>query len=439
MDPQGSQPVLSADCVALFEGTGLIKPAANNKRKVSTALLSPPSSNPSRSSSEASSSSRISSGSFAATYEVEEVEEVEVPVTLRSVESYEFLGFTTETAQSLWVRYLKYSPEQDSSFFDYAASHIWAPGREDVTSDQDNWRGLMVALGINERLQSAIMLPGFDDVRFTASCKYWLMNAMKAQWQALENLDLEMRMEAARRQHVKTGRPKAGSISSPPSLVDAPAAIERHQMLWRGSDHLNNLNMYNSETCEINLDAIHAAPGDFSGANPIAYFSPHRETADRYCRYIKHAAHIAKVSIVQIAVPYSLMDGLSVEYLRSPAPPKYNKETNTWLYPPTCDWQRVIWWCRRGRNLPKELWWVTTKDVLIGETSHGKNCKYDTMEKPEEIDHRQVLEVKINGVETKSMQWAFQTLKGRFALQDTCRFKVWLHNAGALHVPRRKK
>lgn len=58
-------------------------------------------------------------------------------------------------------------------------------------------------LGIGQKLQNAILLPEFADLRGTASCKYWIIDAMSMKWRALQALNYDLLMEQARIQHAK--------------------------------------------------------------------------------------------------------------------------------------------------------------------------------------------------------------------------------------------
>jgi hypothetical protein len=67
----------------------------------------------------------ISHMHFDASFVVEEASEVEIPAVLDSVETYMYMGFTSEQAAILWDRYVTVVDEAfDGSFFDYAQWHI---------------------------------------------------------------------------------------------------------------------------------------------------------------------------------------------------------------------------------------------------------------------------------------------------------------------------
>lgn len=164
--------ILSTEIVLFFEAENLLRPVINSKRKLSTSSFS--------SSSESHfspSDDSISSRSFAATYHDSGVKEIEIPEH-NSPETYEYLGFNRETAVRLWGYHANAPSElPDTDFLDYARFQLEESGVEDATPIAQDWVAVMDALGINHTLQSAIMIPEFDDVRATASCKFWLMDA----------------------------------------------------------------------------------------------------------------------------------------------------------------------------------------------------------------------------------------------------------------------
>ena len=75
----------------------------------------------------------------------------------------------------------------------------------------------MENLGIGERLKNAIMLEDFEDVRYTATCKYWLLDAINNVYEHLEQFNESQESNSSRR-FAKTpilsqpkGRPKRPS------------------------------------------------------------------------------------------------------------------------------------------------------------------------------------------------------------------------------------
>ncbi|MCJ1365847.1 hypothetical protein MMC16_004972 [Acarospora aff. strigata] len=475
--------ILSEEVARFLEEEGLVTPVMNNKRKISTSSLSPHSSLPSRSLSTASCTDlEVSPESFTASFVSQEAENVEVPANLRSRETYAFLGFDEETATRLWERYISKPADMPASFFDFAFWRIDESTTPDASSASDDWDSCLRAHGTNDKLRTAILLPEFADLRYTASCKYWIIDAMKMGYEALEAMDERMRLEAASIQRAKS-RPghKSPSMASPrgrktktdwipaplddspsshetnppvdhfsqtggPSVVPpsislqttnsetptpivatlsfSPSAIDRHTMIWRAGSRQKAENFYDRLTHNISLEAISTSPGDFSGTRHVAYWTPQRETADSYAQWSKHKMDISEFAIIQVAVPGNLINSLSTEHLWFGDHDK-----------PTDQWKKLVWHGRKGLRLPKEIRYLEEKDLLIGHIAmSGIHREYEQMVDSTRIRESDVLTVKVNSEERKALQWIFNTYKATDGFEEHCSGKVWIHGVGCLMV-----
>ncbi|KAI9808443.1 MAG: hypothetical protein M1826_004153 [Phylliscum demangeonii] len=465
----GPQPIIDQESADFFESENLLSPIVNNKRMISATLISPPSSISLSTSESSSSASRVSSRSFSATYVVQEMDEIELPANLISRETVEFLGYDSSTAEALWDRFRTQPANDDMEvdLLELALCRIehWP---RDATCESDDWDALMTEMGINDQLRQAIMFTQYTEIRYTASCHYWLMEAMNVKWHALEALDDELRLEAAKRRRAGsrgTGRPKAKSISSVPSrpylaarpfsptsparqaapefedqrepgpasefedqrqsgstaavaVADAPPSLDRHTMIWRAGPLYKQTSFYDVENGDINLLAIASTPGDFSCGRSVAYFTPQRETANQHAEWAKRKFVIEHIAIVQVAVPWTLLEGLSTLYLWS--------DGNT-----SKTWKEVVWRGRRGWPVPDEMEPLEKEDLWIGHILSGKHVKYERLKLSREIKDSDVLTVQIDGEEKRGIQWTFQTRKARRGFEEHCRGKLMPSSAAA--------
>ncbi|KAJ5382700.1 hypothetical protein N7517_000611 [Penicillium concentricum] len=198
---------------------GLLGPATNSKRTISVTALSSPAT--SRSS---SSSNLIDRTSFSATFVNVSQDEIELPQEMESGETYEFIGFNEETASKLWDQYVSRPIDDpldslDFEFMDYARSQVKNSTVPDVLSITDDWTPTMAALGIGQCLQQSILHPDFDDVRATASCKFWLLDSIEMAFKTLEGLNSQLRQEMERRQGLAV---LGARERSPPPVPPAP-------------------------------------------------------------------------------------------------------------------------------------------------------------------------------------------------------------------------
>lgn len=460
--------VISDEVASFFERERLLSPVINKKRKISTSTISPPTSLLSRST---ASTSAVSVESFTATSVVEEAAELELPENIRSLETYTFIGFDLKTAAALWTRYVNHPndddgfrvnhPLEDDEFFDYAIWRIEGSNVRDVASDEDDWDATMIGWGINDKLRSAILLPEFDDLRYTATCKFWVLEAIKTNYTTLKEFDNRLRMHLARIHHAeKTPRTRkpGGSFSRPQSLSgpasskvadDSPSlpsespaegnqpaplvatkaagpwSLPRHTIIWRATTRSKAQEFYNDATQAIALSAMVSAPGDFS-RNQVVYWTPQKETADRYAQWLKHKAALSEIAIIQVAVPEAFTEQLAIKYLW------FGEQEQ-----PTDEWRKLIWCSPRGQRLPQEIRYIDQKDLLVGHIASGIHAKYVDMADYTRIRESDVLTVEIDGEMKRAVQWVFNTGKAEDGFEEHCRGKIWIHNLGALQVQHR--
>src|SRR5205809_6879879 len=115
-----------------------------------------------------------------------------------------YMGFNSDRAAILWDRYTAVVDEAfDGDFFDYVRWHIEQIDVPDATTSTDDWDACMRAMGINEKLRTAILLPEFRDIRITATCKYWVLDAVETCYGSLEDMDNRLRRETGRLEKLK--------------------------------------------------------------------------------------------------------------------------------------------------------------------------------------------------------------------------------------------
>lgn len=112
---------------------------------------------------------------------------VELPSQLESLETYEYLGFTRATAAAIWERFLTMPEDMPAGFWDFAVFQVESPDIPDATSGCDDWDEMMVRIGIRDELRAAILLPEFEDIRYTATCKFWVLDAMEMRFETLRS------------------------------------------------------------------------------------------------------------------------------------------------------------------------------------------------------------------------------------------------------------
>ena len=99
------------------------------------------------------------------------------------------MGFNSETAQALFSRYENVVKNVDKDFpeslLDFAKGYIHDCGVEDVGGDED-WASTLDAIGISNKLKSALLTEEYRDLLLTQTCKYWVIDTFELQYEALE-------------------------------------------------------------------------------------------------------------------------------------------------------------------------------------------------------------------------------------------------------------
>jgi hypothetical protein len=133
--------------------------------------------------------------------------------------------------------------------------------------------------------------------------------------------------------------------------------------------------------------------------------------------YKKHRFSMAELAILQVAVPDSLVQSLSINYLWADGDE-------------SALWKKVI--CRRGDPLPKDLCDMRNKDLWIGHIAKSEDAKFATMESYTQIQPSDALVVQIDGEWRNALQWVFYSDHAIKVFARCCKGKTWIHSIGKL-------
>ncbi|KAI9815406.1 MAG: hypothetical protein M1832_005476 [Thelocarpon impressellum] len=397
---------------------------------------------------------------------------IEIPYVLNSKETLLFIGLTEAAAESAWQSYLEAVNRPDDDGFreefgeprviTFACSSIEYSELDGYHDDED-WHGKMKAWGINRRLRTAIMDPEYKDIRLTETLKYWVLQAMEADYNALEGLEVRLQelMELEERQTLDPSPRQTAPISSSTALplpgVSAttsaaplgssmqtangtPASAEGpveplgeqtavppkdlpgHVMIYKGCLSFQCHDAYSLETGRLITKHLYSwPPGDFAGLTCTVYFTPQEEVALRYVRWMANQLQIAEMAILQLAVPIAAIEGpLKAHNL-------FFSETNP------CDWKRVVWLCRNSNDLHeldganRDLRQLAKSNVLVGNVTTGVHQENKALTDHTKINEGHVLTfTDDHGQRTKAIQWAVRRREGREALEEACQGKGWI-------------
>ncbi|KAF3153905.1 hypothetical protein TWF569_001496 [Orbilia oligospora] len=150
-------------------------------------------------------------------------------------------------------------------------------------------------------IKTAILLPEYENIRFTASCEFWLIESVREAYRALESLAQQFEESVKFFQyseHRKDG--KSEGTTERPSTNVSPVPEGSRTKLYRASTLERATRFYNHRTGEINEYHFVTLRGDLSGTDPVAYWTPQKAVADIYAGYLKRRIPIAQVIITEV-------------------------------------------------------------------------------------------------------------------------------------------
>lgn len=273
---------------------------------------------------------------------------IEIPETLESKETYEFMGLTEEVASDIWKRYNTRDPAMPDSFLEFARYHIEINDAPDAYTRYDDWDACMKHMGVTKTLRDAILIPEFEDLRYTQSAKHWVIDAFEMRFGSLESIPERIRNSMQIKQREPCYSYSSSLSSSFPNPISLPASSSSVALskaskqkqgekqpketkrlaktgeqievaapnpvpagfttVWKALDKRRCNGFLDPASGRINLDPI-ASRSDFHGKNGAAYFTPQESVAYGYAMWAKQKASIAEVMLIQIDVPFELTEG----------------------------------------------------------------------------------------------------------------------------------
>ncbi|KAK8240837.1 hypothetical protein HDK77DRAFT_507685 [Phyllosticta capitalensis] len=301
--PPHSKPFIDDETASGLEIEGLLSPAVENKRQLSTKIFAlssgalPPSKHH-RMSPNIKSFTEASSVSSP-------VETITIPDRM-GPEVFEYMGLVRPLAEELWEAALNRPAGGKSiSIPRWTISHI-ARG-EDV----EDWDDFYLRTGITKELTDAILDPRFADIRGTATPRFWLWEVVRARFHFL-NDELGQRARVAlARLHGRTvteTEPKDSTPGELPHQAAFPACslkanepMDGYRVLWRAGYKTKTLSLVDAETGAI-MPRRMASAGDF-GRSKAVYFTPQSAVADRYAAFYRSLSPLCDVVVARVLIP----------------------------------------------------------------------------------------------------------------------------------------
>lgn len=369
------------------------------------------------------------------------------------------MGLTEEVSSKVWERWNSRKPDMPDSFLQFAQYHVELNNEPDVYTESDDWDACMEHMGITKTCRDAILMPEYEDLRYTQSAKYWVIDTFKMRFGSREILSEKIRSNLRIKQQ-KPGHSFSSGSNPPPSSqspIPLPASsysvvsdkaskpkqhISRQKgreksakaepqtevaalssipagftTIWKALDKKRCLGFLDPATGCIDLDRIvSGAPTDFNGSANTIYFTPQKSIAHRYALWAKRKAESAEVMLIQVDDPFELIEGKlgSNDFVRC-----IWKDSN-----PNCEWNQLIYNSRCVRRHLRSLAHLRQYGMLIGHICTGKSSNIDSLLHHSSITDRHLLKVYDNGLLVTGIKFAIHTDKGKEAL-DMRSFGEW--------------
>ncbi|KAI9672190.1 MAG: hypothetical protein M1831_002004 [Alyxoria varia] len=352
-------------------------------------------------------------------------ESFEIPYSESSAAYFVWLGFTPHVAQKLHqdlTQSFNQGPEAPSTGLQIARSYV-KRCKADADGSNDDWISAFRSIGISIELEKRMMDPEFDDVRVTATLKYWLIDTFGIRQRALEDIKIKSveRKDFRSKKRAKMGKQmqesedkSAGESSKPQleSLAAEPKIEPGHLLLWKGLDTKRTENLLDRNGHLMDLGPIVSdTPNDFCSQSAW-YFTQSKHVAERYALWAaqRSSNKDSNVCLVAMQVPNDLLSSLDIQKFR---------------FPHDCGhWQQTVWTCRRGGWLPSSLAHIAHADVIIGPICGSHNNVIRTMSNFHQLGVQNVVVIPGTGYHAKQHVFLASC---KYRLEEACKKTVSLH------------
>jgi hypothetical protein len=226
----------------------------------------------------------------------------------------------------------------------------------------------LTRLGLKESLRDAILDPQFRRIFETQSLLFWVKDSLRINYWTLVGLQGRLKEHAKDVSKRKTKESKRGSISDvfPAAAVATSSSehtatinvmsssnhlpkacvavhepgpvLDDHIVLYKGKAAAEMVDEFQwiQDDGTLNMMALTSSPsGDFNFSSIAWYFTPERETAEEYRKYVARRQDNSETWLIRIQVPKTFMNTMSTKSL--------------WYGP---EWRENVWHCRTLKPPP---------------------------------------------------------------------------------------
>ncbi|KAE8147656.1 hypothetical protein BDV25DRAFT_159827 [Aspergillus avenaceus] len=381
--------VLTAEELVCLEDDAIILPQhpslhGTGKRQVSASLISSPSTISTHSSTISSSSS--SSASIRTFNFQPSTISTEIPLIREGPAILEYIGFDAPTSHDIFHRYAArpFPNECPDSLLDYACgqvSHLNLARYAELPLDE-----AMTRIGVKAQIRAAIADPEFTDLLYTEGLVFWLEDTLKTNYATLLSRQHLLKRHAHHRlAHKKKRRASLEDIFRPQETLAVTATInmtsrdfnlpENHVAIREGDPPAlsNHVTLYKGKAFsglqttrriirdDGTVDFIPLSSpicGDFNSIEPAYYWTPEKDTAERYRAWASLRCPDSETCIIQIQLSRPFLNSL--------------KSEANWF---SDNWKEFVWCCRQGQPVPDRLDHLLNAELIWGHicTGHTDN------------------------------------------------------------------
>jgi hypothetical protein len=430
LSPEETQ-ALEEDLIFLSSNT----PSTSGKRKVSGALLTPPSSQ-GRVSCSSSSSASVRFRSFSSLPDFT----LDLPQSAISIAALEFIGFTAETAEDIFRRFTS-RPNPDNNpddLLDYVYGHTLILSTNFYQHCPP--AQAMTQIGLTQQIQDAILDPRFSAIFGTETLRFWIDDTLRINYltlvQFLHRLKKHATCSIAKKK--KTKRAKLNDIFSlktsssqqatttatlnvmpeddylPKNFVtvDKPSEVlEDHYVLYKAKA-VTDMGDWIRDDGSLDMNTIATyGGGDFNHANAALYWTPETETAEEYRAWAARRSPWSDTWVIQIQIPKTFIDSL--------------RQQDLWY---SKDWNEYLWYCRKKSRPPEKFnsyWQAGGVELIKGHicsTFHSSITRIRKEEVQTKITEANVLLIGSG----RATQWVF--------MQDDSIERLGAEIRGKIHI-----
>lgn len=260
---------------------------------------------------------------------------LDLPESAVSVAALEFIGFNTQTATEIFVRFTTrpYPEKCPDDYLDYVFGNT---SRLTVNPYRHYPpRQAMTLLGLTPKFQDAILDPHFSHVFLTETIKFWVDDTLRINYLALLQLQSRLKNHANRTivEKAKRGSLEVDFQSAAPSptiatlnmtsedhhlpstyvsVQNASPILPNHYVLYKAKSAAEMAEpQWIGDDGSVNMRALATrAGGDFNDWGFASYWTPEAETAEHYRAWAARRCSWTDTWVIRIQIPATFIDSL---------------------------------------------------------------------------------------------------------------------------------